>query len=126
MGPKVAGAASDSQDSDAQQVSAEVAAAESAAASSDWKTAETKLNTWLAGHPQDARALFDAGYVADAENRLDDAAMFYRRAIVANPNSLEAHLSLGLLLARQGKLDEARSELVTATTLEPGEAASTC
>jgi len=125
VGPKVAGTASDTQDSEAQQVSAEVAAAESAAASSDWRTAETKLNAWLAGHPQDARALFDAGYVADAENRLDDAAGFYRRAIAANPNSLEAHLSLGLLLARQGKLDEARSELVTATTLEPGEAGPT-
>ncbi len=121
-GPKVAGIAPDSQDSSTQEVSPQVAAAETAAASSDWKTAEAKLSAWLAGHPQDARALFDAGYVADAENRLDDAANFYRRAIVVNPKSLEAHLSLGLLLARQGKQDEARPELVTATTLEPGEA----
>ena len=122
VGPKVAGAASDNQDSDSQQVSPEVAAAETAAASSDWKTAETKLKMWLAGHPQDARALFDAGYVADAEDRIDDAAGFYRRAIAGNPKSLEAHLSLGLLLARQGKPDEARPELALATTLEPGEA----
>ena len=120
--PKIAGTAPDNQVSDSQEVSPQVVAAETAAASSDWKTAETKLNTWLASHPQDARALFDAGYVADAENRLDDAAAFYRRAIAANPKSLEAHLSLGLLLARQGKRDEARPELVTATTLEPGEA----
>jgi tetratricopeptide (TPR) repeat protein len=99
----------------------QVAAAEASIANSDWKTAQAKLDAWLAAHPTDARALFDAGYVADAQNRLDDAAEFYRRAIAANPNSFEAHLSLGLLLARQGKLDQARPELQTATTLDPGE-----
>jgi tetratricopeptide (TPR) repeat protein len=98
-----------------------VAAAEAAIANSDWKTAEAKLDQWLAAHPYDARALFDAGYVADAQNRLDDAATLYRRAIDADPKSFEAHISLGLLLARQNKLDEARPELVTATTLDPGE-----
>ena len=118
-GPKVAGPAPDRQDPP--EISPQVAAAETAAASSDWKTAEAKLSAWLAAHPQDARALFDAGYVADAQNRLDDAVGFYKRAIAANPKSLEAHLSLGLLLARQGKQDEARPELAMATTLEPGE-----
>jgi predicted Zn-dependent protease len=103
-------------------VSPQVASAETAISSSDWKTAEAKLNAWLAGHPEDARALFDAGYVADAQNRLDDAADLYRRAIAVDPKSFEAHLSLGLLLARQDKQDEARTELVTATTLDPGEA----
>jgi tetratricopeptide (TPR) repeat protein len=105
-----------------QPVSPEVTAAEAAIAASDWKTAETKLDAWLASDPTDARALFDAGYVADAQNRLDDAAGLYQRAIAANPNSFEAHLSLGLLLARQGKPDEARPELATATTLDPGAA----
>ena len=105
-----------------QPVPDEVAAAEAAIASSDWKTAEAKLDPWLAAHPTDARALFDAGYVADAQNRLDDAAALYRRAIAADPKSFEAHISLGLLLARQNKLDEARPELVAATTLDPGEA----
>jgi tetratricopeptide (TPR) repeat protein len=105
-----------------QPVSSEVAAAEAAIAASDWKTAETRLDAWLATNPVDARALFDAGYVADAQSRLDEAAGLYRRAIAANPNSLEAHLSLGLLLARQDKPDEARTELATATTLDPGAA----
>src|SRR5580698_4269443 len=100
----------------------QLAAAETAIANSDWKTAEAKLDPWLAAHPSDARGLFDAGYVADAQNRLDDAATLYRRAIAADPNSFEAHLSLGLLLARQGKPDEARPELATATTLDPGAA----
>jgi tetratricopeptide (TPR) repeat protein len=103
-------------------VSDEVAAAEADIGKSDWKAAEAKLDPWLISHPSDARALFDAGYVADAENRLDDAAALYRRAVDADPNSFEAHLSLGLLLARQGKTAEARPDLVTATRLDPSPA----
>ena len=99
-----------------------VAEAEAAIGKSDWKTAETGLDLWLAGHSADARALFDAGYVADAQDRAADAVGFYRRAIAADPKSLEAHLSLGLLLARQGKTDDARPELKTATTLDAGDA----
>lgn len=103
-------------------VSAPVAGAEAAIATSDWKTAQAKLDSWLAEHPTDARALFDAGFVADAQNRLDDAANLYRRAVQSDPKSFEAHISLGLLLARQGKFAAARPELVEATTLDPGEA----
>jgi len=106
----------------AAEVDDAVVAAEAAIVKSDWKTAETKLAPYLAAHPEDGRALFDAGYVADAQNRLDDATGFYRRAEAANARPFETHLSLGLLLARQGKLDEARGELKTATTLDPGEA----
>lgn len=107
-------------DADVQMPSAAVLAAEAAIVKSDWKTAEAKLDLWLAAHPNDARALFDAGYAADAQNRLADAAGLYRRAVAANPKSMEARLSLGLLLARQGKPAEARPELVAATKLDPG------
>lgn len=100
----------------------QVADAEAAIVKSDWKTAETKLDAWLTSHPEDSRALFDAGYVADAQNRIDDAIGFYRRSTTADPKSLEAHLSLGLLLARQNKSEEARPELEAATKLEPGPA----
>ena len=106
-------------------MSAEVTSAEAAIAAADWKSAEAKLDPWLVSHPLDARALFDAGYVADAQNRLDDATSLYRRATTADPKSFEAHLSLGLLLARRGKPDEARPELVAATKLDPGEAGAT-
>ncbi len=105
-----------------QPVSEEVTEAEAAIVKSDWKAAEAKLAPWLAAHPADARALFDAGYVADAQNRLDDAARLYRRAVVANPQSFEGHAELGLLLARQNKLSDARPELVAATQLDPGDA----
>ena len=99
-----------------------VADAEADLAKADWKAAQAKLEPWLAAHPADARALFDLGYAADAENRPDDAASLYRRAIDANPQSFLAHLSLGLLLARQEKLSDARSELAAATSLDPGDA----
>ena len=93
------------------QVAPELNDAEAAIVKSDWKTAAAKLDAYLATHTTDARALFDAGYVADHQDHLDVAAGFYRRAIEANPNSFEAHLALGLLLARQGKKDEAHTEL---------------
>lgn len=105
-----------------QQLPAELSNAESAIAGSDWKTASTKLDGYLATHSTDARALFDAGYVADHQDQLDRAAGFYRRAIEADPNSFESHLALGLLLARQGQREEAHAELLAATTLDPGEA----
>ncbi len=122
-GAQVQGVAPDAdRDAEVEPVSTEVTAAEAAIAGANWKTAEAKLDPWLVSHPQDARALFDAGYVADAQNRLVDAASLYRRATIANPKSFEAHLSLGLLLAREGKTDEARPELIAATKLDPGEA----
>ncbi len=100
----------------------QVLAAESAIGASDLKTAQSSLETYVAAHPGDERALFDLGYIADAQNRLDAAADLYGKAIAANPKSFEAHLSLGLLLAREGKPDEARPELLTATALDPGDA----
>ena len=104
------------------QADPQVLAAESAIAANDLKTAQSSLESYVAAHPGDERALFDLGYIADVQNRPDDAADLYGKAIAANPKSFEAHLSLGLLLAREGKPDEARPELVTATALDPGDA----
>ncbi len=107
---------------EAPAVSEQVANAEALIVKSDWKGAESQLAPYLGAHPADARALFDAGYVADAQNHSDAAADFYRRAVAADPNAFEPQLSLGLLLARQGKVEEARTELTKATTLDPGDA----
>lgn len=122
MPAAVAQAAQDSAQNSTGPDSEQVTAAEAALASSDFKAAEAKLDPWLATHPNDARALFDAGYIADSQNRLDDAASLYRRAVNADPKSFKATLSLGLLLARQGKLADARPLLVLATQLDPGDA----
>jgi predicted Zn-dependent protease len=108
-------------DAPAAQPASGLAAAESAIAQSDWKTAESKLEPWVQAHPDDARALFDLGYVEEAQERASKAEDLYRQAIAANPNFFEAHLSLGLMLARQGKPGDARPELETATKLNPEE-----
>lgn len=120
--PKAAPPAPAASAGESQPAAQEVADAESAIAKSDWKSAESILTPWIAAHPGDARALFDAGYVADAENHADQAEKLYRRASQADPKSFEARISLGLLLAREGKLDEARPELAAATALDPGPA----
>jgi tetratricopeptide (TPR) repeat protein len=122
QGPASPAETAPSPQSVAEPVSAQVGEAETAIGKSDWKTAETKLDLWLVQNPTDARALFDAGYVADAQSRPADAESLYRRAIAADPKSFEAHLSLGLLLARQGNEDDARPELAIATTLDAGDA----
>lgn len=103
-----------------EEVSPEIAKAEAALAKSDWKTAEPVLDAWIAGHPADGRALFDAGYAADEQGRNDDAVALYKRAVAADPKSFNAQISLGLLLARMGKTAEARPALWTATELDPG------
>lgn len=104
------------------QIAPQLADAEARIAAADWKDAEAKLAAYLITHPDDARALFDAAYVADAQDKTADAAAFYSRSVKADPNSFEARLGYGLLLARQGKLDEARPQLAAATTLDPGAA----
>ncbi|HEY2860092.1 MAG TPA: tetratricopeptide repeat protein [Terracidiphilus sp.] len=106
------------------QVSPEVAEAEAAIVKSDWKAAETKLAAYLVAHPGDARALFDAGYAADEQNEAEQAADYYERAVKADPQSFESQLALGLMLARQGKMDEAKPALEAATQLDAGEAGS--
>jgi tetratricopeptide (TPR) repeat protein len=98
-------------------VSAEVAKAEAAIVKADYKAAEPILDSWLAAHPADARALFDAGYLADAEGRNPDAVALYRKAVAASPDSFEAQISLGLLLARMGNPSQARPPLWAAANL---------
>ncbi len=108
--------------SDSSAPSPQVMDAEALIVKLDWKAAEAKLSPWLVDHPSDARALFDAGYVADAQKKVDEAADLYRRAVEADPKRFEAQLSLGLLLARKGSLEDARSALDAAAKLDPGEA----
>src|SRR5208283_2178392 len=62
-----------------QPADSQVLAAESAIASNDMKTAQSSLESYVAAHPGDERALFDLGYIADAQNRLDDAADLYAK-----------------------------------------------
>ncbi len=93
--------------------------AESAIEAQNYPAAATQLDAWLAAHPADARALFDRGYVADAQGQTADAASWYRKAIAADPKQFESRLALGLILAGQGDAAGAREQLYAATSLEP-------
>ncbi len=93
--------------------------AEAAIETKDFLNARTLLNTYLSAHTHDARALFDRGYVEDALDHDDTAASYYQKAIAADPKQFESRLALGLILARQGKQQEAREQLLAASQLEP-------
>jgi tetratricopeptide (TPR) repeat protein len=93
--------------------------AESAIEAQNYAAAAAQLETWLSAHPGDARALFDRGYVADAQGQTVDAVSWYRKAIAADPKQFESRLALGLILAGQGDMAGAREQLYAATRLEP-------
>jgi tetratricopeptide (TPR) repeat protein len=94
-------------------------AAESKIEQKDFEGARPLLVQYLSQNPGDARALFDLGYVEDAANHQDAAAADYSKAIAADPKQFEARMALGLLLAHQGKYDEAREQVQQATFLTP-------
>ena len=100
-------------------VATPLADAESDIALQNYTQARSLLLPWLSAHPNDARALFDLGYLEDAENHPDAAVANYKKSIEADPKRFESRLSLGLLLARQGHSPEALEQLTAAVTLEP-------
>jgi predicted Zn-dependent protease len=83
----------------------------------DYPTALKLLTALTDKNPTDAHLLYDLGFTQDALDQTAAADTTYRRSIAADAKYFEPHLALGLLLARSGKLPEARTELVLATTL---------
>jgi tetratricopeptide (TPR) repeat protein len=96
-----------------------LADAEGDIALQNFAQARTLLLPWLSAHPEDARALFDLGYLEDAEEHPDAAVADYKKSIEADPKRFESRLSLGLLLARQGRPQEAQEQLTAAVALQP-------
>ena len=80
-------------------------------------TALTKLTTEGSAHASDAHLLFDLGYAEEGLGQGAEAEAAYRRATAADAKYFEAHLALGLLLAREDKLPAARVELLAAIGL---------
>ncbi len=77
-----------------------------------------KLLTPLAeASPKDARLLYDLGSAQDALDQASAAEQSYRTAITDDPTFAEPHVALGLLLARAGRFDDARTSLLAATKL---------
>ncbi len=87
----------------------------------DYSTALKLLTALAEKHPTDAHLLYNLASTQDALDQTSPAEATYRRAIAADPNFLEPHLALGLLLARSGKPAEARTELATATIIPNGD-----
>jgi tetratricopeptide (TPR) repeat protein len=87
----------------------------------DYAAALKPLTALAEKHPNDAHLLYNLASTQDALDQPSPAEATYRRAIAADPNFLEPHLALGLLLARSGKSAEARTELAAATTVPKGD-----
>ncbi|HEX3435539.1 MAG TPA: tetratricopeptide repeat protein [Pseudacidobacterium sp.] len=96
-----------------------LAKAEATIEAKDFDQAKNLLNPYLSAHPNDARALFDRGFIEDSQQHDEAAADFYQKAVAADPKQFESRLALGLILARQGKQQQAHEQLGTATELEP-------
>jgi tetratricopeptide (TPR) repeat protein len=92
--------------------------AESAIADQHFPAAANRLDVYLSAHPDSARALFDRGYVADAQKQTANAESWYRKAIAADPKQFESRLALGLILAAKND-PGAREQLDAAVQLEP-------
>lgn len=68
---------------------------------------------------KDARVAYDLGIAEESLNHLDAAKAAYQSAITADPKQFEAHLALGMLLARSGDITKARQIFTETTTLTP-------
>jgi Flp pilus assembly protein TadD len=66
--------------------------------------------------PDDADVLNLLGLVYFKTNAFPEAEVIYRRLISENPNVFILHSNLGLILFKQGKLDEAEQFLLRAST----------
>ncbi len=99
--------------------SPEIEAAETAMRTRDYATAETLLKKSISANPASYRAWFDMGFVYTQTNRPDDAISAYGNSVALKADVFESNLNLGILLARQGKKDDAVKYLRTATQLKP-------
>ena len=97
--------------------SAAMDAANDALAAQHWEKAIKLLKPLAEASPQDAHILYDLGSAQDALDQSSPAEASYRAAIAANPQYLEPRAALGLLLAREGHLPEARTELAAAAAV---------
>ncbi|MCB9709167.1 MAG: tetratricopeptide repeat protein [Myxococcales bacterium] len=73
----------------------------------------------LVGNPQDARAHFDRGLIAEHEGRNPDAMREYQTAISHEPRFAQPMSNLALLYRDQGHLDRAHALLLKVVDLSP-------
>ena len=96
------------------------------AANRKWEEAAREFRQVLAERPEDPKTRQHLGEVLFtwgdelADSRHDEpAALCYREALVYRSDDAELHSNLGMVLARLGRVSEARSELETALRMDP-------
>ncbi len=95
--------------------------ANEALAAHEYSRALKLLEPLAAASPKDASLLYDLGSAQDALDQSAAALASYQTSIDDNPVFLEPRVALGLLLARGGKLPEARTALLGAVAVESGD-----
>jgi tetratricopeptide (TPR) repeat protein len=88
----------------------------------DAPAAEDALRQTVAVAPSHAEALFHLGDLRRANDDVAGAIAYYRRAIDAKSDFVDAHVNLGLLLDRTGEPVEALRHLEAADRLRPNNA----
>jgi len=87
--------------------------------SRDFAAAQRLLTTLTRDNPKDPHLFFDLGLTEENLGHADAAEAAYRGASAADVKFAPSHLALGLLLAREKKSAEARTELIAAANLPP-------
>ncbi|MEO6923650.1 MAG: tetratricopeptide repeat protein, partial [Bryocella sp.] len=80
--------------------------------------AVTKLKAAIADGAHDARVYYDLGFAAERTGDDATAIHAYKQALIANPAVGQPRVALGLLEARNGHMDEARTNLRAAAALQ--------
>ena len=96
---------------------AQIGTAESALERGDFATAIAALKPLAAAQPKNGHILYDLGFAQEHSGDDTAAAASYRAAIAADASLAEPQLALGLLDARNGRLDAAHRELQSAGNL---------
>jgi tetratricopeptide (TPR) repeat protein len=81
----------------------------------DYPTALKLLTRLNRESPNEPHILYNLGLTEDALDQTTAAEADYRKSIAADANFAEPRVGLGLLLARAGKVGEAREQLAAAT-----------
>jgi tetratricopeptide (TPR) repeat protein len=80
---------------------------------------ESRLNEYLADHPDSARAYYDLGYVQFRTHQIGSSIKDLSKSLELNPKNAEAHKVLALSCSIIGRYDLAEVELLEAARLKP-------
>jgi len=84
-----------------------------------WRNETILFEDALRYEPPTARLWFNAGNLALADGRLDEAAERYTQAIARAPRDVAAHLNLGIVRQRQGRTTDAVRQYELVLQIDP-------